>query len=79
MNDEMDFIDEDSTASDGVEAALSQVSKALDLVGKLEVNQTTYALNELLLNVGDILQFTLEKLDEVVFELDFDLDESRMH
>jgi hypothetical protein len=79
MNDEMDFIDEDSTASDGVEAALSQVSKAVDLVGKLEVNQTTYALNELLLNVGDILQFTLEKLDEVVFELDFDLDESRMH
>lgn len=73
-------LDEDSAVEDGVEAAILNLNKVLDLIGWLPAdNETVYAINELVGNTVEVLQWIEDKLADTYFELDFELDERKLH
>lgn len=72
-------LDEDSTAEEGIEVVRSQIETALDYLGEMPPNEKVVACTELLLTAIEALEFTLEAMGDIHFELDFNLDEKDCH
>ncbi len=72
-------LDEDSAVEDGVEAAILNLNKLIDLLNWLPATETTYTIHELTANTIEVLQWVNDKLSDTYFELDFELDERKLH
>lgn len=79
-NDDMEIVlDEDSTAEEGIEVVRGQIESALDYLGEMRVTDKVVACTELLLTAIEALEFVEDKMGDVYFDLDFDLDDKDYH